>query len=61
MDDSHKSHKIRCPECSNYVNIHKKENGAYMGQCPICNVVISTKQLSKEEKVIKIRKKLKKI
>ena len=48
--------KIRCPECSNYIEVTTLENGTQVGKCPVCKVVISQKQISQKEKTIRVRK-----
>lgn len=48
--------RIKCPECSNYINCVIKHNGTITGKCSICKSVISCKQCSAKEKHITVIK-----
>ena len=55
---SQKKVRMICPECSNYINGILNENGAIVGQCPICKAVVLSKQCSPKEKRIRIIKEI---
>lgn len=46
--------KIRCPQCSNYVDITTFEDGGYGGNCKVCKVTFYCKKKSPKERVIHI-------
>lgn len=53
-----KKTRIKCPECSNYINAVSQPNGTITGKCPVCKSVVSCKQCSSKEKRIRIIKDL---
>jgi hypothetical protein len=53
---SSKKQKSKCPECSNYIDCEMSEHGILMGYCHVCKSVVSIKQNSPKEKIIRIRK-----
>lgn len=48
--------RIRCPECSNYLNANENEKNVISGQCPVCKVIIFKRKHSSRETLIKIIK-----
>ncbi len=48
--------RIKCPNCLNYMMVEVKEDGKAKGFCKKCNAVITVKQASAKEKVIRIVK-----
>lgn len=48
-------HRIKCPECLNYMLADAKDNG-YIGRCPVCKSLIIERQRSQKEKLIRILK-----
>lgn len=53
---SSKKIRIRCPECTNFMQATISANGSASGQCPTCKSVIVTNQHSVKEKHIRIIK-----
>ncbi len=53
-ENGKKKKAIRCPQCSNYVNIEQKKNGALCGNCHICKITFYIKQHSEKERLIRI-------
>ncbi len=47
---------MKCPQCSNYVEITPHPKGGVSGNCPICNVTFYSKEHSPRERLIKIIK-----
>ena len=42
---------IRCPQCSNYINVNRTQRGIKIGRCPVCKSLVSVKQGSKIKKI----------
>ena len=53
---SSKKVRIRCPECTNFMQGTVSANGSVTGQCPTCKSVIVSKQHSLKERHIRIIK-----
>ena len=51
-----KSVRMRCPECSNFIDATVKEGNGLAGECPYCKSIIFSKQHSPREKLIRIVK-----
>lgn len=51
-----KQKKIKCPSCSNYMNLDACKNGAYKGTCSVCKTIVFAKKHTKKETYIKIIK-----
>lgn len=52
-----KQKKIKCPSCSNYMNLDICNNGAYKGSCKVCKTTVFEKEHSQKETYMKIIKK----
>ena len=48
--------KMKCPQCSNYVEVTPHSKGGVSGTCPICKVTFYSKEHSPKETLIKIIK-----
>lgn len=42
--------KMRCPQCSNYVEVTKYPKGGIYGNCPVCNVTFYSKEHPPKER-----------
>lgn len=48
--------KMRCPQCSNYVEVTKYPKGGIYGNCPVCKVTFYSKEHPPKERLIRIIK-----
>lgn len=48
--------RIKCPECSNYMDATIQNSGGLAGKCYYCKSIIFSKQHSPKEKLIRIVK-----
>ncbi len=48
--------KIKCPNCSNYMNLDACNNGAYKGNCSVCKTIVFAKKHTQKETYLRIIK-----
>ncbi len=47
---------MKCPQCSNYVEVKPHSSGGVSGNCPVCKVTFYSKEHSPRERLIRIIK-----
>lgn len=46
--------RMKCPQCSNVIDVTVHPNGGIAGKCPYCKVTFFSKEKSAKERLIRI-------